>query len=112
MRVAGTALTVYMGVRVIHGSQTNTTGARCWNADVSETLSMAALPVQSACAPAIRSCNYDLIYCNSFPLLEKHLPLGCLGSIRKVSGLLQALFIAGVVVIYLGKVRGHGGNYS
>lgn len=65
-----------------------------------------------ACAPAIRSCNYDLIYSNSFPLLEKHLPSGCLSSIKKVSGLLQALFIAGVVVIYLGKVLGHGGNYT
>lgn len=112
MRIAGTVFGVYMGVRIVCGSQTNTTGAQCWNADVSETLSMAALPAQSACAPAIRSCNYDLIDSNSFPLLEKHLLSGCLSSIKKASGLLHALFIAGVVVIYLGKVLGHGGNYS
>lgn len=112
MRLAGTAFMVYMRVQVVCVPQTNTAGAQCWNADVSETLSMAALPAQSACAPAIRSCNYDLIYSNSFSLLEKHHPSGCLGSIKKASSLLQALFIAGVVAIYLGKVLGHGGNYS
>lgn len=53
-RVAGTAFIVYMGVQVVCGSQTNTTGAQCWNADVSETLSMAALPAQSGLRPCYK----------------------------------------------------------